>query len=65
MASTSTAANAGGVTVFVHDKECQDMRQLRARLEDLRNKFQVCGVERTLPSSFGEVKYAVVKLVMC
>ena len=34
-------ANEGGVTVFVQDKECEDMRQLRARLDDLRNKFKV------------------------
>ncbi len=33
--------NAGGVTVFAQASDCEDTRQLRARLEDLRNKFQV------------------------
>ena len=40
-AASRRATNAGGLTVFVQDEECEDMRQLRARLDDLRKKFQV------------------------
>ena len=51
--SASAVPNAGGVTMFVQDKECQDMRQLRARLDDLRKKFQVCVVENLTSSLVG------------